>query len=240
MSAEPWWITSLLVAGTFAAGALAWYGADRVARRALPGRSATALSLGIALFLGAWWAAAFALGVGGYFQAGPGTRVPPVAWALVPFAVGLLAPFVWPAFRKVVDAVPLDWLIGVQVIRVLGGLFLVQHLRGALPGEFAWPAGVGDLLVGLTAIPVARLWRAGHPSARGAAVAWNLLGIADLVLAVTLGVLTAPGPFHVLTPDAPNQTIAAFPDVLVPAFAVPLWLQLHYYTLRRLVGRRRG
>jgi hypothetical protein len=238
MTTEPWWITAAIVAGSAASGALVWLGAHRVARRELPGREATRLSVGLALYLGAWFAAALVLGIRGFFQADATTQVPPVAYALAPLVIGGLAPFVWAAFRKVVDAVPLPSLIGVQAFRVLGGLFLVQHFRGTLPGLFAWPAGVGDILVGLAAPLVAWLVRSGHPSARPVAVAWNVLGIADLLLAVTMGVLTSPGPFHRLALDDPNRTIAAFPNVLVPTFAVPLWLVLHFFGLYRLLGRR--
>jgi len=38
--------------------------------------------------------------------------------------------------------------VGVQVYRALGLIFLVLYAGGYLPGLFAWPAGVGDILVG--------------------------------------------------------------------------------------------
>ncbi len=47
------------------------------------------------------------------------------------------------------------WLIAVQVFRVVGVLFLVELQRGNLPAAFAIPAGIGDILVGITAPIVA-------------------------------------------------------------------------------------
>ena len=43
-------------------------------------------------------------------------------------------------------------LIGVQVYRVVGLLFIVLLAQGQLPAYFAEPAGWGDIFVGLTAV----------------------------------------------------------------------------------------
>jgi hypothetical protein len=40
------------------------------------------------------------------------------------------------------DAAPLSWLVGIQVYRVLGLVFLLAWSRGFLPGYFALPAGI--------------------------------------------------------------------------------------------------
>ena len=72
------------------------------------------------------------------------------------------------------------------------------------------------------------------------AIAWNLLGIADLISAVSLGALTSPGPLQLLAFDQPNLLTSTYPSVMTPAFAVPLSLILHgvsLWQLRRL-GRR--
>jgi hypothetical protein len=64
--------------------------------------------------------------------------------------------------------------------------------------------------------------------ARRAAYAWCLFGIADLVVAVTMGAMTSPGlPHTLLALQAPNLLITSYPLVMVPTFAVPLALMLH-------------
>jgi hypothetical protein len=140
----------------------------------------------------------------------------------------------------VLDAIPPSWLVGLQLYRVLGGLFLVGWLQGQIPGEFALPAGSGDVLVGLLALPVAYLL---HKQARGAvalAVAWNVLGIVDLASAVTMGTLTQPGPLQLIVPAVSNVLLGTYPTVLVPAFAVPSSILLHALSLRQLRRRMRG
>lgn len=117
-------------------------------------------------------------------------------------------------------------LIGVHTWRILGIVFLWGMTQGLLDPAFAIPAGIGDILIGVTAIPFALfLWK-GYSWSKYAVVVWSVLGIADLVNAVTLGVIT--------NSDFSTSTMATFPWILVPTVAVPLALTLHGSTLYRL------
>ena len=79
----------------------------------------------------------------------------------------------------------------------------------------------------------------GAPGGRGAAIAWNVLGILDLVNALALGILSSPGPLHLLALDHSNTFITTYPTVMTPAFAVPLSLILHGISLWQLRRRAR-
>jgi hypothetical protein len=117
-------------------------------------------------------------------------------------------------------------LIAVQTYRIGGIAFLWGMTQGLLDPAFAIPAGVGDILIGVTAIPFAIfLWK-GYSWSKYALVVWSVLGIADLVNALTLGVIT--------NPDFSTSTMATFPWILVPTVFVPLALALHGITLYRL------
>jgi hypothetical protein len=112
-----------------------------------------------------------------------------------------------------------------QIWRVGGLFFLVEWARGHLPGGFALPAGVGDILVGLSApLVVARLARG---QGERAFAWWNALGLLDLVVAVSAGVLHASGPLGVLTGELPSDLVARYPLSVVPTFLVPLAIILH-------------
>jgi hypothetical protein len=186
-----------------------------------------------AVVLVAWMVVAWLLaGVGAF---APGGRIPLLPLAIfVPQIVGFLALRGEGRIRAAIDAIPPAWLVGLQAYRVLGGNFVVLWSLGALPGVFALPAGLGDMAVGILALPAAIAVASGTQSGRAAAVAWNLLGIADLASAVTLGVLTVPGPLQALAADHPNLLAGLYPTVLTPAFAVPLSLILHGLSLRQL------
>ena len=88
--------------------------------------------------------------------------------------------------------------------------------------------------MGLTAVFAAYLYAKNGPAARRVVIGWNVLGIADLVMAVTLGFLSSPGPLHLLSLDNPNVMASAYPLVMVPVFAVPLSILLHVCSLTKL------
>jgi hypothetical protein len=119
-----------------------------------------------------------------------------------------------------------SFLVAVQTWRILGIFFLWGVSLEILHPAFGIPAGVGDILIGMTAIPFAYfLWK-GFSWSKYAVVVWSVLGIADLVTAVSLGLITA-SEFGV-------STMTFFPWVLVPTVGVPLALALHGITLYRL------
>ena len=120
-------------------------------------------------------------------------------------------------------------LVAVHGWRVIGIVFLWGVSQGILPPAFGIPAGVGDVLIGVTAIPFAYFLRKGFGWSKYALVVWSVLGIADLVNAVSLGLITASA--------FPGSTMTTFPWVLVPTVGVPLALILHGITLYRLIYR---
>jgi hypothetical protein len=60
------------------------------------------------------------------------------------------------------------------------------------------------------------------------------LGIADLVIAVTMGFLTSPSPLQLASFDRPSVLIAIFPLSLIPVYMVPLSILLHLASLHHL------
>lgn len=188
-----------------------------------------------------WLATVWWLAVEGAFRAQPGTpaRALPIA-ILLPILVGLALLLRSKRVGELLDAAPAPWLIGLQAYRVFGGIFLVSWSRGALSSTFALPAGGGDVLVGLLALPAAYLLHAGAPGARRIGIAWNVLGILDLAIAVGIGIASTPGPLQLIVPDRPNAQLGTYPMVMIPAFAVPSSILLHALSIRQLLRARRG
>jgi len=140
---------------------------------------------------------------------------------------------------QVLDAMPETWLVALQLYRVLGSVFLIGWARNLVPGIFALPAGIGDVITGLLAVPTAIALASGTPAARKAAIAWNIFGLLDFTVAITIGLTTAPGPFQLVVPSIPNATTGIYPNVMIPAFAVPSSILLHALSLRQLRRRSR-
>jgi hypothetical protein len=234
----PAYLAYYLLGGALAvaAGTLAMVGAA-VARSGWSQAAQRRTLSRAALLIVGWLALAIALAVAGVYAAQPG-RAPTIQYGLLtPILAGLLLMWLSPEVRQVVALAPQHWVVGVEVYRVLGVIFLVLYAAGQLPGAFALPAGIGDTLVGLAA-PFVALASARRPQAsRRRVLWWNVLGLADLVIAVTMGVLTTPSSLPHLAFDPPSTLVTLFPLVLIPTFAVPASVLLHAASLTKL-GRR--
>jgi len=186
-----------------------------------------------------WMAVAWSGAINGVFRTG--TRLPALPLAIfLPVIIGAPLLLLSKRVGQVLDAMPASWLVALQLYRVFGSWALAAGLRGALPGVFGVPAGIGDTLTGLFAVPAAIAVATGTAQGRRAAIAWNILGLADFAVAITLGAITSPGPFQVIVPDVPSIGAGAYPGVLTPAFVVPSSILLHALSLRQLRRRSRA
>jgi hypothetical protein len=186
--------------------------------------------------IGAWFVVAALLGATGVFAS-------PVLPVGVAVGIAVFAPVI--AFSGRVArtrglGIPLTTLVAVHVGRILGASFLLLYWAGRLPSTFAHSAGYGDIATGVLAIPLVWAIRNQVPGWRWFTGAWNLLGMADLLAAVTLGVGSAPGSPVRFIYEAPGSgVIVAFPWVLIPAFFVPLYLLTHIAIFAKLAASAR-
>jgi len=212
------------------------YGLWRALARADFSRSRrVAAWLGVALILTIWIGTVWTLAVNGVFHQNIVGNVPALTVAIfLPIALGVFVLTRSRAVASLLDAIPPSWLVGIQVYRILGGVFLVYWIHGTIPGAFALPAGIGDVTTGLLALPAAVWVASGSPIGRRIGIRWNLFGLTDFAVAVTMGTLTSPGPAHLLALDHPNTLIGTFPTVMIPAFAVPFSTLLHVLSVRQL------
>jgi hypothetical protein len=240
---SPGYLLLNILIGSIAVVAIMLFGVRRAIIRSgslAPERSRTFWS--ISMLLLAWFLAALVLSGSGFYQGAP-SRIPTIPFGLlIPIAAGVVLFLRWPLLRRIIESVPQSWIVSVQVYRVEGLIFLTLYAGGWLPGAFAWPAGVGDVIVGLLAPVVGVAYMRGVRGSTGLLWAWNLLGIADLVVAVTTGFLTSPSPLQLLALDRPNELISSFPLAMIPVFLVPLSLLLHLASLQKLsqVGETGG
>ncbi len=181
-----------------------------------------------------WFFAALLLSWSGFYQTAD-DRIPTIQYGVfVPMLLGVALFWRWGTIRRAIEAVPQQWIVSVQLFRVEGAIFLILYAVHRLPGAFAWPAGVGDVIVGLLA-PVVGVAYAYRPRrATGLVRAWNLLGIGDLIVAVATGFLTSPSRFQMLAIGSPNELVTAFPLAMIPVFLVPLSVLLHLASLKKL------
>lgn len=169
----------------------------------------------------------------------------PVPVNLVPFALALAVLFgSWWLIPRVRDALlsaPLPALVAVHIGRIGGLLFLLLYADGRLSAPFAPAAGAGDMITGAAALLIVAAFalRVEVPSVW--LRIWNVFGALDIVLAVTLAALSAPGtPFRLFAEAPGTQVMATLPWALVPTVLVPVDLLVHGVIAAKLASARRA
>ena len=182
------------------------------------------------------WATLIAvLGRKGVLQARAGEGVPPIAIVLVAALLLLASSLIGSTtLRRLLSRQSV--LIQLHIWRLLGVVFLILWAQGKVPALWALPAGIGDILIAATAPWIARHLVTARGRSR--AITWNLLGMADLIVAIALGNMTSPGAVQVFRTVPTSEILTAFPMVLVPGFLVPLAFTLHVVSLWQLQGKQ--
>ncbi|MCK6627890.1 MAG: hypothetical protein L6R45_22270 [Anaerolineae bacterium] len=234
-------INTLILISAVLVPAMGWFGFYCVSIQTIFKKEHIYISTIVGLVLFGWLFVVMSLGMSDFFHAFRGhplfPPVPNIVFGTILLIAGISLLFFSPTFRKVIDATPQHWMINIQVFRILGCIFLILSTQQILPSVFAIQAGWGDFLTGLAAPIVAYLYFSKKPWSNWMVLVWNLFGLGDLMLALTLGFLTSPGQFQRLAIDFPFTEfgqMGAFPLILIPAYLVPFFILLHIYSLRQL------
>lgn len=174
-----------------------------------------------AWLIAAWFAVALGASVLHLLQGAPGQ--PPIA-ILIAVLSPLIAFSIWygssKPFREWVLSLNPRTLTLIHAERIAGLVFLAMYTYHILPGMFALPAGWGDITIGATAyLAATRL----IPNHRRAFIGWQLLGILDLSVALSMAAISSLLHPHGIT----TAPMTELPLSLIPSFGVPLFLILH-------------
>lgn len=165
----------------------------------------------------------------------------PIPGPVLLFSIPLIAAgFAWflaPRFKEAMLSIPIQALIGINSMRILGILFLLLLSQGRLSAPFAPSAGWGDIITGLAAIPLAIMLALGKTPSKAVLVSWNAFGAIDLIAAVTLAFFSAPGTPYRIFMDGPGTVVlTTLPWVGVATLLVPLYMITHFVIGARLLS----
>jgi hypothetical protein len=183
----------------------------------------------------AWAALSLILNVLGVFATQPGQ--PPIALlisVISPPILFVIAYYFSAKVRTLSLSLDLRLLTAMQAWRVIGAMFLVLMSFGLLPATFAWPAGIGDLIVAGYAPFVVLAISRRRPGWPKHVVLLNVLGLLDFVGAIGGGVLSGSSPIGILRGAATTDIMQELPLSMIPTFAVPFWIVLHIIALIKL------
>ncbi|MDN2582713.1 hypothetical protein [Aquibium sp. ELW1220] len=195
----------------------------------------------LAAVVGLWVGLQISLATAGVFASQLSLTVPFLGLAVIApvVAVGLAA---WrsAAVRAALLALPMPLLVGLHAGRILGVFFLLLAASDRLGGPFPQAAGWGDIAVGVLALPLAAAIARGTASP-ASIEAWNVLGALDLVLALTLGILSTNGfVLQAISAGAGSAAMAQLPWSLIPTVLVPFYLIVHGIVFAQLRQARQA
>lgn len=135
-------------------------------------------------------------------------------------------------FQFILEKAPLESFVKLHLFRVIGVFFIILASEDALPHWFAFIAGIGDILTAIGSIFVARAIQNKRNYAKKLVLFWNVFGTIDILFtAIAANVLTK------ISMDSGAMgvdSLAFFPFCIIPAFAPPMILFLHWTIFKKL------
>jgi hypothetical protein len=177
----------------------------------------------VTLTLLAWLC--LAVGLAGFLRNVNALAIAATVWILT--ALALLACWKITAIRRWALDVHLRWLVSLHLTRLIAGAyFLVLCGQGELPCVFAKPAGWGDIIVAVLALPVVAAIRARFGNAF--VLIWNTMGLLDIVFVVFSALRLGLHDWQSM------HALRELPLSLLPTFLVPLIIASHVLIFVRL------
>ena len=135
-------------------------------------------------------------------------------------------------YKSILENALLENLVSLHLFRVIGVFFVLLAVHDALPKPFAFIAGMGDIVTAVTSLFVARAIQDKKTYAKRLTYAWNIFGTIDILFtAIAANVLTK---LSIDTGVMGVDTLAVFPFCIIPAFAPPTILFLHWSIFKKL------
>lgn len=140
----------------------------------------------------------------------------------------LAAVLLVPRLRVWADHGSLRVLTAIHLSRFIGVYFLLLAHRGTLAPAFAIPAGWGDVAVAIGALVLILCVKPRTASGRFYYSVWNIVGLIDILLVVTLAARIG------LSDPVSIRPLLRLPLCLLPTFLVPVIIVSHILLFRRL------
>jgi len=202
----------------------------------------SAVGRAVLLICAGWFVAVLSMALSGRFDAPAGERPLVILFAVtMPVALYGLAYFSIKVFREWVLNLDMRQLILLHSWRMVGIGFVFLYFYDRLPALFALPAGLGDAMaaIGAVFIGVALYQRAATVSPERVYL-WNMFGLIDFVVAVSMGVMTRTGEALYFSGQVSSDILGTFPLALIPGFAVPFYVITHLIIFAQLKRRTRS
>lgn len=154
------------------------------------------------------------------------------AMFLIPVIVLLVLAWRSTTFKSFMSETPTWVLTATQLYRLSGSSLIFLYLQGVIPVEIGLPNGIMDILIGLTALPLAWVLYRGYVWGRNTAIIWNVIGLLDFIIAATVISLSFEG---LITVSPVPVRMGLYPLSLITIYQVAIAAFIHIYLLQRLL-----
>lgn len=180
------------------------------------------MGIHVAIAVVVWCAGAIAIGGSGMLKVDPGQ--PPILMLIAiasPIGIFLVLYKIWGRFRSYIDTRDIRIITLIQSWRIIGGVFIVLYFYDVLPGFFAWPAGLGDIAIGVSAPFVGLAVAQGSDFVKSRVfLAFHVLGIIDFVGALGTGFLASGWIPDFVMGTSPTSETTVLPLSIIPTFGL--------------------
>lgn len=127
------------------------------------------------------------------------------------------------------------FLVGFQVFRIIGVVFIIEMTLGNLPIFFALFAGIGDVSVSLIALSTLVTGLLKGKLVLNMIYLLGIFGLSHMFISFSIGLLSAPTPVQIFSIG--EQFIFGYPLSLIPIFFLPLAICYHSLSLYVVYAR---
>jgi len=179
-----------------------------------------------------WMLLTGVLAANGFFANFSALPPRPALLVIVPLPFVLIAAFS-KKFTAILMATPPQWIIGMQVFRIVVELLLFRaYTINLLPKQMTFEGGNLDIFSGILAIPAAIMLRKKYRP--GLVRLYNIIGLLLLLNILVIAVLSMPTPLRKFMNEPANTIIGEFPFIYLPGVLVVIAYSLHIFSLRQL------
>jgi hypothetical protein len=136
------------------------------------------------------------------------------------------------SYKSILHHTAIEDLVKLHIFRVIGIFFVLLALWNALPKPFAFIAGFGDIITAVSSIFVVKAIQNKKSYDKTLTLCWNIFGTIDILFtAIAANVLTK---ISIETGSMGVDSLAMFPFCIIPAFAPPTILLLHWAIFQKM------
>lgn len=130
------------------------------------------------------------------------------------------------------EKIKVEQLVLIHTFRFVGVFFFILYYYNALPKEFAYVGGYGDIITAIFAFPVAFMLKRKTKNAKTLAYVWGVFGLLDIFSVMGTAVILTKQAMEGNNGDV--LEFGAFPFSWIPAFAPATIVFLHILIFKKL------